>query len=84
MTFQEALQKLGIEDYAERIMNSNSRGELFHLMQYTTMAEHYLGKPEDFRKFFEHVVKEAEVKWKRPASIYQHIEEILIEQLSAR
>lgn len=34
MTFQEALKILDIEDYRERILNSNSNGKLFHLQQY--------------------------------------------------
>ena len=39
MNFNEALKILGIEDYAERIFNSNSQGELFHLQQYFQLAE---------------------------------------------
>ena len=31
MNFEEALKKLDIEEYEERIINSNSHGELFHL-----------------------------------------------------
>ena len=33
MTFGEALKKLGIEEYKERIYNSNSHGELFRSSQ---------------------------------------------------
>ena len=39
MNFTEALQKLGIEEYAERIFASNSHGELMHLEQYIDIAE---------------------------------------------
>ena len=39
MEFKEALEKLGIEDYADRIFKSNSHGELFHLQQYIKLAK---------------------------------------------
>jgi len=79
MTFKEALKKLGIEEYGERIFNSNSHGELFHLDQYITMAKHF----EDlkwFPKWFKAVVLEAKETWKRPESVFQHIARILSEQ----
>ena len=40
MTFKEALEYLGIEEYSERIFNSNSHGELFHLVDYIKTAEY--------------------------------------------
>jgi hypothetical protein len=78
MTFKEALKKLNIEDYGERIFNSNSYGELFHCADYIKIAQEY----EDtswFRDWFLDVVKWAEDNWKRPQSVYQHILKILIE-----
>ena len=71
MNFNEALQKLGIEEYAERIFNSNSHGELFHLQDYILLAEHYNAK--EFVPWFTDVVKMAEKQWERPESVFQHI-----------
>jgi len=71
MLFNDALKKLNIEDYKERIWNSNSHGELFHIIDYIKLAEF-----EDtswFRRWFEDVVKMAEENWDRPESIFQHI-----------
>jgi len=79
MTFQDALKSLGIEDYAKRIFNSNSHGELFHIQQYFTLAEVLKGNTEWFREWFENVVKWAEENWERPESIFQHISRILAE-----
>ena len=39
MEFKEALKILKIEDYGERIFNSNSRGELSHLYVYGQYAQ---------------------------------------------
>ncbi|MCK4822242.1 hypothetical protein KA005_41145 [bacterium] len=80
MNYQEALQTLGIEDYAERIFASNSHGELFHLAQYIRLAEHF-GKTDWFSEWFESVVKEAEETWERPQSVFQHILDILIQNI---
>jgi hypothetical protein len=79
MTFQDALKSLGIEDYAKRIFNSNSHGELFHIQQYFTLAKVLKGNTEWFREWFENVVKWAEENWERPESIFQHISRILAE-----
>jgi hypothetical protein len=73
MTFKQALKKLNIEDYGERIFNSNSHGELFHLADYILLAE---TAPEDiswFREWFIWIVEMAEKYWKRPESVFQHI-----------
>ena len=73
-TFHEALIKLGIEEYEERIFNSNSHGELFHLMDYIIVANAI--KDEDisqFQKVFRANVKHAEDTWERPESIFQHL-----------
>ena len=40
MNFIEALKYLGIDEYSERIFNSNSRGELSHLQEYIELAEY--------------------------------------------
>ena len=76
ITFEEALKILNIEDYEERIFNSNSHGELFHLHDYIIIAQALIeakGDANKFRKWFEHVVKWAEDNWERPESIFQHI-----------
>jgi len=69
MTFKEALEKLGIQDFEERIFNSNSHGELFHLTQYGQLAEmlEENGDIHLFREWFLRLV------WKRPESIFQHV-----------
>jgi hypothetical protein len=72
MNFLEALQKLKIEDYAERIFNSNSHGELMHLRDYIVLAEH-CEDADAFRAWFVSVVQYAEQHWNRPESIFQHI-----------
>ena len=80
MTFKEALNKLGIPEYEERIFKSNSHGELFHLNDYILIATTF----EDtswFRGFFDIVVKDAESRWERPESVFQHITKILSDSL---
>ena len=74
MTFKEVLKKLNIEDYAERIWNSSSRGELFFISDYFHFAK--LDDVGWFREWFESVVKMAEENWSRPESVFQHIPEI--------
>lgn len=81
MNFNEALQILGIEDYAERIFKSNSHGELFHLQQYFQLAELLKGNASWFRVWFEKMVKWAEENWHRPESVFQHVLEILSENI---
>lgn len=80
MTFKEALQKLEIEKYGRRIFNSNSRGELSQLHQYIILAES-VGTTSWFPDWFESIVDWAEKNWERPQSVFQHIEEILYEQI---
>lgn len=75
MTFDEALEKLDIVDYKERICNSNSRGELFHLAQYIQIAT-TIEDVSWFREFFIAVVDMANETWERPESVYQHIIQI--------
>jgi hypothetical protein len=82
MNFQEALKILGIEDYSERIIKSNSHGELFHLQQYFELAQIFKDNSEWFREWFENVVMFAEKKWERPESIFQHINKILVYSIS--
>lgn len=76
MTFNEAIGKLGIEEYSERIFHSNSHGELFHLEDYILLAESF----DDlswFKDWFDSVVRLAEENWQRPESVFQHIPQIL-------
>lgn len=77
MTLQEALKILGIEDYADRIFNSHSRGELSHLDQYFLLADTMKEDAAWFREWFEKVVKFAEEHWQRPESVFQHIYKFL-------
>ena len=84
MTYEQALKKLGIEDYSERIFNSNSHGELFHLQDYILLAEIFTDTNTDvswFKGWFDSVVKYAEEEWKRPESVFQHIGTIVSEQI---
>jgi hypothetical protein len=81
MTFGEALKKLDIEDYEQRIVNSNSHGEMFHLLDYIAMAEHGMGDGGWFRTWFIEVVKWAETHWKRPESVFQHMPKIIAEMM---
>lgn len=75
MDFRTALKRLGIEDFADRIMHSSSTGELFHLQDYIVMAEKF--SPEICTGFREQcflkIVHQAEKTWKRPESVFQHI-----------
>lgn len=80
MTFKEALQRLNIEDYGERIFHSNSHGELFHLYDYVVFAEAE-GDVNWFRRWFEDIVEMAEQNWQRPQSVFQHIPRLLEETL---
>ena len=77
MTFIEALKILEIEEFKERIFNSNSHGELFHLEDYISIAE-TLGKTDWFSKWFKEIVSLAEQRWDRPESVFQHILELLL------
>ena len=74
MEFKEALEKLGIEDYGDRIFKSNSHGELFHLQQYIVLATELDNEEKWFREWFENIVKFAEKEWSRPESVFQHID----------
>ena len=77
MEFKEALKILGIESYHDRIWNSNSHGELFHIQQYFQLAKIFEKDSTPFQKWFEHIVKSAEDSWERPESVFQHIFELL-------
>lgn len=72
----EAIKKLGIEEYSERIFNSNSHGELVHLYDYIMIAESF-DDVSWFKDWFEDIVKFAEKNWKRPEAIFQHIPKML-------
>jgi len=77
MDSKEVFEKLGIEDYADRIFKSNSHGELFHLQQYYELAKMGVNK-EMFRKEFIKVVEHAEKNWERPESVFQHILDVMV------
>lgn len=79
--FDESISILGIEKYRDRILNSNSNGEIIHLLDYIHLAQ-TIGKNDWFSDWFESVVKFAEEKWSRPESIFQHIPQILKQSVS--
>ena len=80
MNFDEALKKLGIEKYSKRIFNSNSHGELFHIQQYSDLAEAIID-PSWFSEWFDCIVDYAENNWERPESVFQHIVKILDDEI---
>lgn len=80
MNLEEALKILGIEKYAERILESNSHGELFHLGLYFSLAD-ALGETDWFADWFGDLVKWAEDNWERPESIFQHVDRILLDDM---
>ena len=56
MTLREALRKLGIEDYHDRIFNASPTGELYHLWGYAELAQKLDQKHlDDFREHFEYL-----------------------------
>lgn len=78
MSFKDVLEILGIEKYEQRIMDSNSYGELFHLQQYVNLSK-IVGKTDWFPIWFDGVVDSAEKSWRRPESVFQYIEKILLD-----
>lgn len=87
MTFQEATEFLGIKDFEQRIFMSNSHGELFHLQEYIALAEMHREKAMDpswFRPWFVAVVDHAEMAWKRPESVFQHLGKLIEDFASTR
>lgn len=79
LSFKSALKKLNIEDYGARIFNSNSHGELMHLMDYIDLAANIKNDPEWFRPLFVACVTFAEAEWSRPESCFQHMPRLLRE-----
>ena len=76
--FEDALRKLNIEDFRDRIFNSNSHGELLHLQDYCIITDAWCDEDLSwFRAWFLKVVKQAEENWDRPESVFQHILKIL-------
>lgn len=76
ISLDEVFKILNIEEYKERILNSNSHGETFHLVDYIIIAQEIRDKPEkiaEFKVFFENVVAFANENWARPESVFQHI-----------
>ena len=88
MTFKEALKILKIEDYGERIFNSNSKGELSHLYVYGQYAQMTKEAGQEdgtmFRKLFVSAVEKAEKTWERPESVFQHLHTIISEELKLK
>ncbi len=75
MTFCDALKTLNIEDYGDRIFNSNSSGELAHCQDYIDFAEEYtrIECASEFRPLFLMYVKYAEQTWAHPEHCFQHL-----------
>jgi hypothetical protein len=76
MKLKEALEILGITDYAKRIMDSSQTGELGYLNQYIRMAEG-LGETKWFALWFTDIVDHVDKHWSNPSGIFQHIERYL-------
>jgi hypothetical protein len=84
ISFKQALKKLNIEDYGERIFNSNSHGELMHLMDYI----HFATVLDDegvkwFRPMFVVCVEWAEKNWQRPESCFQWMPKLMQQMAEA-
>jgi len=85
ISFGDSLKFLNIYDYRDRIFESNSKGHLFHLSNYSMMASifkhSYKGDLEvfkdKFRKEFIRVVDYTEKNWERPESVFQHIHKLI-------
>lgn len=74
ITFEDALKRLGIEKYKDRIWHSNSHGELFHLADYFWFNEITTDNLIPlFTKSFEMFVEHADKTWERPDSVFQHM-----------
>jgi hypothetical protein len=85
ITFGEALKKLNIEDYAEKIFNSNQYGELFFTADYIDIAEAIEGSDASaFRPWFESVIKLAESKRVQPEYVFMNIGRIFLEATSGK
>ena len=84
ITFGDALKLLNIEDFTERIFNSSSTGELMHVAEYGRIAEYFKDNDiplKKFRPWFLEIVRQAEEKWSRPESAFQHIGRIFSESV---
>ena len=80
----EVLQKLGIEEYADRIFHSNSHGELFHLDDYYRLYELYKDSEafmEYFPVWFRLLVDHAEKNVSNPEAVFQHVARLWIEHV---
>lgn len=81
MTVGGALKRLNIEDYGERIFNSNSHGELYHLADYIVIAESISDVgAQRFREWFVGTVAWAEKNWQRPESVFQHMPRMMLQE----
>lgn len=90
MKFRQALEVLDILEYGDRIWNSHSKGDLFHIQSYIDLAI-YINSIENkqeqkavvaiFKKNFVAFVNYAYNKWKRPQSVYQHVVEEVCRRL---
>ena len=83
ITFYDALKKLKIEKYCDRILKSNSKGELIHTQYYFMLSDHIDSRDvSEFSKWFDKMVEFAEKNWKRPESVFQHVPRLLYEAMS--
>ena len=83
MNFNEALKKLNIEDYGDRIWHSNSHGELMHIADYVTAAERIGDDASWFRPIFLLCVERAKA-WGRPESCFQHMPRLMPDEFGLR
>lgn len=80
MDFEQALERLNIQDYKHRILGSNSHGELFHTLDYIEIAEIFEGHDASvFREWFESIVVFAEKNWSCPEHVFQHVPRMIVE-----
>jgi len=78
MSFKDALKRLGLSKYGDRIFKSNSHGELFHIMDYILLAKHLKDNEiPEFTKWFDDLISHAEKTWNRPESVFQHIPRLM-------
>ncbi len=78
-SLKDALKVLQIEDFEERIIHSSSRGELFHIIDYISLAksvEEDLSVATEVEVVIRDAVSYAEKHWKRPESVFQHLREM--------
>lgn len=75
MDFEESLVYLGIEKYRNRIFESSSNGELYHLGDYMMIANNITFKDSNkfFVKWFDDLVARAKNELSNPELVFMHV-----------